>query len=68
MEGSSPAGSGGQSRRLAEGAGGQEYGTRNCRELREFLKRVNHYLRFVRDYTAVAKPLTVLTSPKVKWA
>jgi len=38
------------------------------RELREFLKRANHYRRFVKDYAAVIKPLTVLTSPKVKWA
>jgi len=40
----------------------------NCRELREFLKWANHYHHFVKDYTAVVKPLTVLTSPKVKWA
>jgi len=40
----------------------------NCRELREFLKWVNHYCCFVKDNTAVIKPLTVLTSPKVKWA
>jgi len=25
----------------------------NCRELREFLKRANHYCRFVKDYAAV---------------
>jgi len=41
---------------------------RNCRELREFLKRANHYHCFVKNYTAVVQPLTVLTSPKVKWA
>jgi len=40
----------------------------NCRELREFLKRANHYFCFVKDYTTVIKPLKVLTSPKVKWA
>jgi len=40
----------------------------NCRELREFLKQANHYRRFVKDHAAVIKPLTVLTSPKVKWA
>jgi len=40
----------------------------NCRELREFLKQVNLYCCFVKDYAAVVKPLTVLTSPKVKWA
>jgi len=40
----------------------------NRRELREFLKRANHYHRFVKNYTAVVKPLAVLTSPKVKWA
>jgi len=37
-------------------------------ELWEFLKWANHYCCFVKDYTAVVKPLTVLTSPKVKWA
>jgi len=47
----------------AEGAGGQ-----NFRELRKFLKQANHYCCFVKDYTAVVKPLTALTSPKVKWA
>jgi len=41
---------------------------RNHRELREFLKWVNHYCHFIEDYAAVVKPLTVLTSPKVKWA
>jgi len=40
----------------------------NRRELREFLKQANHYCRFVKDYAAVFKLLTVLTSPKVKWA
>jgi len=40
----------------------------NCREIREFLNQANHYHRFVKEYTAVVKPLTVLTSPKVKWA
>jgi len=40
----------------------------NCRELREFLKQVNNYHCFVKEYTALVKPLTVLTSPKVKWA
>jgi len=40
----------------------------NCRELREFLKRANHYCHFVKNYSAVVKPLTVLPSPKVKWA
>jgi len=40
----------------------------NCRELREFLKQANHYCCFIKDYTEVVKPLTVLTSPKVKWA
>jgi len=38
----------------------------NCRELREFLKQANHYCHFFKDYAAVVKPLTVLTSPKVK--
>jgi len=28
----------------------------------------NHYCSFFKDYAAVLKPLTVLTSPKVKWA
>jgi len=41
---------------------------RNRRELREFLKQANHCCLFVKDYAAVIKPLTVLTSPKVKWA
>jgi len=40
----------------------------NHRELREFLKRANHYHCFVKDYAAVVKHLKVLTSPKVKWA
>jgi len=40
----------------------------NCRELWEFLNQANHYHHFVKDYAAVVKPLTALTSPKVKWA
>jgi len=39
----------------------------NHRKLREFLKRANHYCCFVKDYAAVVKPLTLLTSPKLKW-
>jgi hypothetical protein len=40
---------------------------RNHRELKGFLKRANPYRRFVKDYSAVVKPLTVLTSPNVEW-
>jgi len=40
---------------------------RNRRELRGFLKRANHYFHFVKDYSAVVKPLTVLMSPNVEW-
>jgi len=40
----------------------------NHRELRKFLKQANHYRHFFKDYTAVVKPLTTLTNPKVKWA
>jgi len=37
----------------------------NLRELRGFLKQANHYRRFVKDYSVVVKPLTMLTSPNV---
>jgi len=63
VQNSTPAGLEGQLRRLAKGAGGQECG----RELREFLKWANHYHHFIKDYAAVAKPLAVMISPKVKW-
>jgi len=32
------------------------------------LKRADHYCCFAKNYAAVVKPLTVLTSPKVNWA
>jgi len=38
----------------------------NCRELREFLKQTNHYHCFLKDCTAVIKPVTLLATPKVK--
>jgi len=40
---------------------------RNLKELRQFLGLANYYLHFVKDYSAVIKPLTVLTSPNVEW-
>jgi len=40
---------------------------RNWKELRQFLGLANYYCRFVKDYSAVVKPLTVLTSPNVDW-
>jgi len=39
----------------------------NLRELRGFLKRANHYRCFVKDYSAVVRPLIMLTSPNVEW-
>jgi len=36
-------------------------------ELRQLLGLANYYPRFVKDYSVVVKPLTVLTSPKVEW-
>jgi len=38
---------------------------RNRKELRQFLGLANYYC-FVKDYSPVAKPLTMLTSPKVE--
>jgi len=40
---------------------------RNWKELRQFLGLANYYRRFVKDYSAVVKPLTMLRSPKVEW-
>jgi len=40
---------------------------RNCRELRGFLKWANYYRHFVKDYSVVVRPLTVLKSPNVEW-
>jgi len=39
----------------------------NRTELRGFLKWANHYHHFVKDYSVVVKPLTVLTSSNVEW-
>jgi len=40
---------------------------RNWKEFKQFLGLANYYHHFVKDYSAVVKPLTVLTSPKVDW-
>jgi len=39
----------------------------NRKGLRQFLGLANYYRRFVKDYSAVIKPLTMLTSSNVEW-
>ena len=46
----------------------QDWGTpKNVRDVRSFLGCANYYRRFVKDFAAIADPLTSLTRKEVTW-
>jgi len=40
---------------------------RNIKDVRKFLGLANYYMRFIKDFARVARPMNVLTRKNVKW-
>jgi len=40
---------------------------RNTKDVRKFLGLANYYMRFIKDFAQVARPMNVLTRKNVKW-
>jgi len=40
---------------------------RNIKDVRKFLGLANYYMRFIKDFAQVARPMNVLTRKNVKW-
>ena len=40
---------------------------RNIKDVRKFLGLANYYMRFIKDFARVARPMNMLTRKNVKW-